>query len=157
MRFFYGERNILRALEEADFWKKQESEHVDVILEIVPDLEEEYIQKLEEYQEIFNSTHGRIVQLVETAVNCHNILSPELQRDIINIINLAVRQSQVFIDFIGLLLRDSKAVTNNPTAIIVLNHIRRESEYFVGIVTAFLNSSCANNGRYYNDMGFQRK
>ena len=156
MRFFYGEKNILRALEEADFWKNQESEHVDVILEIVPDLEEEYVQRLKEYQEVFNSTHGAIVRLMETAVNCHNTLSPNIQQDIINIINLAIRQSQVFIDFLGMLLRDSEAVANNPTAVVVLNHIRRESEYFVGIVTAFLSSSCTGNDRYYNDMRFRR-
>lgn len=146
MRFFYGEKNILRALEEADFWKNQESEHIDVILEIVPDLEEEYVQRLEEYQEIFNSTHGRIVQLMETAVNCHNTLPPDIEQDIFNIINLAVRQSRVFIDFLGMLLRDSQAVTNNPTAVVVLNHIRRESEYFVGVVTAFLSRSCTRWG-----------
>ena len=156
MRFFYGENNILRALEEAEFWKHQESEHTDVIMEVVPDLEDEYVQKLEEYKEIFNSTRARIEQYMESAVNCHNTLSPEMQQNIINIINLAIRQSQVFIDFLSMLLRDSQAVLNNPTAVVVLNHIRRESEYFVGIVTAFLSSSCTGNGRYYNDMRFQR-
>jgi hypothetical protein len=156
MRFFYGDKNILRALEEAEFWKHQESEHTDVIMEVVPDLEDEYVQRLEEYQEIFNSTHGRIVQLMEAAVNCHNTLSPDMQQDIINIINLAVRQSQVFIDFLGMLLRSSEAVTNNPAAVVVLNHIRRESEYFIGIITAFLSSSCTGNGGYYNNMRFQR-
>lgn len=53
MRFFYGDKNILRALEEAQFWKHQESEHTDVIMEVVPDLEDEYVTKLEEYKEIF--------------------------------------------------------------------------------------------------------
>ncbi|MDD4088770.1 MAG: DUF2935 domain-containing protein [Tissierellia bacterium] len=156
MRFFYGENNILRALEEAEFWKHQESEHTDVIMEVVPDLEDEYVQKLEEYKEIFNSTRARTVQYMESAVNCHNTLSPEMQQNIINIINLAIRQSQVFIDFLSMLLRDSEAVSNNPTAVVVLNHIRRESEYFVGIVTAFLSSSCTDNGIYYNDMRLQR-
>ncbi|MDD4781071.1 MAG: DUF2935 domain-containing protein [Tissierellia bacterium] len=142
MRFFYGEKNILRALEEAEFWKHQESEHTNVIQEIVPDLEEEYVNKLEEYKEIFDSTHARIVQYMELGVNCHNILSSEIYQDIINIINLAVRQSQVFVGFLGTLLRDSTAVKNNPAAVVVINHIRRESEYFIGIVTAFLTASC---------------
>ena len=156
MRFFYGEKNILRALEEAQFWKHQESEHTDVILEIVPDLEDEYVTRLEEYKEIFNSTEARIVQYMESAVNCHNALSPEMTQDIVNIINLAIRQSQVFVDFLGILLRDSEAVKNNPAAIVVINHIRRESEYFIGIVTAFLSASCTQQNGLYNDMRFSR-
>ena len=110
MRFFYGDKNILRALEEAQFWKHQESEHTDVIMEVAPDLEDEYVTRLEEYKEIFNATEARIVQYMETAVNCHNIMSPEMNQDIVNIINLAIRQSQVFVDFLGVLLRDSEAV-----------------------------------------------
>lgn len=152
MRFFYGEKNILRALEEAEFWKHQESEHTDVIQEVVPDLEEEYVSRLEEYKEIFDSTHGRIVQLMETAVNCHDMLSPEIHQNIISLVNLAVRQSQVFIEFLSLLLRDSEAVKNNPAAIVVLNHIRRESEYFIGVVTAFLSVSCNQQNGFMGDM-----
>ena len=152
MRFFYGEKNILRALEEAEFWKRQESEHTEVIQEIVPDLEEKYVSKLEEYKEIFDSTQGRIVQLMETAVNCHNILSPEIYQDMIDIINLAIKQSQVFVEFLSLLLRESEAVKNNPSAVTVINHIRRESEYFIGIVTAFLTASCSQQNGFMRDI-----
>ncbi|WP_313164833.1 DUF2935 domain-containing protein [Sedimentibacter sp.] len=152
MRFFYGEKNVLRALEEADFWKRQESEHIDVIQEVVPDLEEEYVNRLDEYKEIFDSTHARIVQLMETAVNCHNLLSPEIYQNMISLINLAVRQSQVFIEFLSLLLRDSEAVKSNPTAGIVINHIRRESEYFIGVVTAFLTTSCNQQNDFMRDI-----
>lgn len=154
MRFFYGDKNILRALEEAEFWKHQESEHTDVIQEIVPDLEETYVSRLEEYKEIFDSTNGRIIQYMEAAVNCQNVLSPDIYQDIINIINLAIAQSKVFIDFLGILLRESEAVKNNPTAIVVINHIRRESEYFVGIVTAFMNESCNMQNGFSRDMRF---
>lgn len=156
MRFFYGDKNILRALEEAQFWKQQESEHTDVIMEVVPDLEDEYVTKLEEYKEIFNSTNARITQYMETAVNCHNVMSPEMTQDIVNIINLAIRQSQVFINFLSMLLRDSDAVKNNPTAVVVFNHIRRESEYFIGIVTAFLSASCTQQNGLFNDMRILR-
>ena len=156
MRFFYGDKNILRALEEAQFWKHQESEHTDVIMEVAPDLDDEYVTRLEEYKEIFNATEARIVQYMETAVNCHNIMSPEMTQDIVNIINLAIRQSQVFVDFLGVLLRDSEAVKNNPAAVVVINHIRRESEYFIGIVTAFLSASCTQQNGMYNDMRYSR-
>lgn len=154
MRFFYGEKNILRALEEAEFWKNQEAEHTDVIIEVVPDLEEEFVERLEEYKEVFNSTEGRIVQYMEAAINCMNNLSPEMHQNIVDIINLSIRQSQVFIEFLGMLLRDSEAVKNNPAAVVVINHIRRESEYFIGIVTAFLNDSCNQENGNYNSGRF---
>lgn len=152
MRFFYGEKNILRALEEAEFWKHQESEHTVVIQEVVPDLEEEYVNRLDEYKRIFDSTQGRIVRLMETAVNCQNVLSPEIYQEIVSVINLAIRQSQVFIDFLGMLLAESDAVNNNPAAPVVINHIRRESEYFIGIVTAFLTASCNQQNGFMRDM-----
>src|SRR5690554_7858359 len=120
MRFFYGEKNILRALEEAAFWKNQEAEHTDVIIEIVPDLEDEFVERLEEYKEVFNSTEARIVQYMEAAVNCMNNLSPEMYQNIMNVINMSIRQSQVFVDFLGMLLRDSDAVNNNPVAQVVI-------------------------------------
>jgi len=150
MRFFYGEKNILRALEEAAFWKNQEAEHTDVIMEVVPDLEDEYVERLEEYKEVFNSTEARIVQYMEAAVNCMNNLSPEMYQNIMNVINLSIRQSQVFVDFLGMVLRDSDAVNNNPVAQVVINHIRRESEYFIGIVTAFLSASCNRQDDFHN-------
>ena len=156
MRFFYGDKNILRALEEAEFWKQQEAEHTEVIMEVVPDLEDEYVDKLEGYKEIFNSTRARIVQYMEAAVNCQYNLSPEMYQNIVNIINLSIRQSQVFVDFLGMLLRDSEAVKNNPGAVTVVNHIRREAEYFIGIVTAFLSASC-NQPNGYNDVKYSRQ
>ncbi len=154
MRFFYGEKNILRALEEAEFWKHQESEHTVVIQEVVPDLEEEYIVRLEEYKEVFDSTQGSIVRLMETAVNCQNILSADIYQEIISLIDLSIRQSRVFVEFLGMLLRDSDAVKNSPVAGTVINHIRRESEYFIGIVTAFLTASCNQQNGFMNNMRF---
>ncbi|WP_326909260.1 DUF2935 domain-containing protein [Sedimentibacter sp. MB31-C6] len=137
MRFIYGEMNILRALEEAEFWKRQESEHTVVIQEVVPDLEEEYVNKLIEYKEIFDSTESRITQYIENIVNNQNI-SPRIYEDNAQLINLAIKQSQVFINFLSMLLRESDPVMNDPISTTVINHIRRESEYFIGIVSAFL-------------------
>lgn len=137
MRFIYGEMNVLRALEEAEFWKRQESEHTVVIQEVVPDLEEEYVDKLIEYKEIFDSTEARITQYIENIVNSQNI-SPRIYEDNIQLINLAIKQSQVFINFLSMLLRESDPVVNDPISTTVINHIRRESEYFIGIVSAFL-------------------
>lgn len=152
MKFFYGDKNILRALDEAEFWKHQESEHTDVIMEIVPDLENEYVEKLEQYKRIFDSTHDRAVQYSEAAVNCCNILPGEMYENIVNLVDLSIKQSKVFVEFLGMLLSDSEAVKGNPAAVTVLNHMRRESEYFIGAATAYLNEGCSGN--YERSPGF---
>lgn len=151
MRFIYDDNNAMRALEEVEFWKHQEGEHTDVIQEISPDLEEEYINKLNEYKEVFNSTEARITQYIETLVNHNGALTPEIVQYIMHLIDIATRQSQVFINFLGNILKESEAIKNNPMAVVVANHIRRESEYFIGLITAFLNAnSMADNNYDYN-------
>jgi len=46
MQFCYGDKNHIRILEEAEFWKRQEAEHTVVIRKIVQDLEEKFTEKL---------------------------------------------------------------------------------------------------------------
>ncbi len=157
MRFNYGEMNILRALEESEFWKNQESEHTQVIQEVVPDLEEDYVEKLIEYKGVFDSAAARIVQYIETIINLEDSISPELNEEIMQVIKIAIMQSQVFVDFLNKMLSDSTAVGNNPIANVVINHIRRESDYYIGVVRAFLDSFNDKNNEYlkfYRPFGY---
>lgn len=155
MRFNYGENNAIRALEEAEFWKHQEGEHTEVIQELSPDLEEEFVNKLNEYKEVFNSTEARILQYIETLVNNKGAITPSMNEYIMQLIDISIRQSQVFVNFLGKILKESKAISNNPIAAVVLNHIRRESEYFIGLISAFLNSDSMmdyNRNPKYNNI-----
>lgn len=150
MRFNYGEMNILRALEESEFWKNQESEHTQVIQEVVPDLEQDYVDKLIEYKDVFDSTIARIVQYIETIINLEESISPDFTEEIMQIIKIAIMQSQVFVDFLNKLLKNSTAVGNNPIANVIINHIRRESDYYIGVVKAFLDLNNKKNNMYDN-------
>lgn len=138
MRFCYGDKNTLRVLEEAEFWKRQEGEHTQVILEVATGLEENYVNQLKEFQEIFNSTEAIVLQYIEMLINSKNVITPIMHHEIMQLINLTIQQSKSFVDFLGNMIRDSTAVKNNPIAIVVINHIRRESEYYIGIAKAFL-------------------
>lgn len=138
MRFCYGDKNTLRVLEEAEFWKRQEGEHTQVILEVATGLEENYVNQLKEFQEIFNSTEAIALQYIEMLINSKNVITPIMHHEIMQLINLTIQQSKSFVDFLGNMIRDSTAVKNNPIAIVVINHIRRESEYYIGIAKAFL-------------------
>jgi hypothetical protein len=137
MRFCYGDKNILRILEEAEFWKRQEAEHTVVIRELVPDLEQHYVDKLEESMEVFNSTEATITQYIENIISNPNI-DPCLEEKINALIKVTICQSQIFVKFLGDMISNSSALEDNLTAIVVINHIRRESEYYIGIAKAYM-------------------
>lgn len=138
MEFCYGDKNHIRILEEAEFWKRQESEHTVVIREIVENLEQEYVDRLIEFQGVFSSTEANIVQYFERLNRSCYQLTPEMIQNIINFIEMTVQQSRTFIEFLNSLLQESAAVKNNVAAGVVINHIIRESEYYIGIATHYL-------------------
>lgn len=138
MQFYYGDKNLLRVLDEVEFWKRQEAEHTVVIREIAPNLEAHYVQLLEEWERAFTQTHGLAVQYIETIIRSNYNINSALKQQIIQFVRYAIDQSRKFIGFLNELSAKSAAIRNNPATQVVINHIRRESEYFVGIVQAFL-------------------
>ncbi|MFZ7131652.1 MAG: DUF2935 domain-containing protein [Eubacteriales bacterium] len=138
MRFFYGENNYLRVLDEVEFWKLQEAEHTTVIKQIVPDLESNYIDQLDNFSQVFLQTQGQGVQLIETIIRSKGMVNQDLYRQILDFIYYAINSSKQFIQFLNEVIRDSKAVQGDNIAIIVINHIIRESQYFIGIAQTIL-------------------
>ena len=138
MRFYNGEKTVHRVLDEAEFWKRQEAEHTVVIREVVPNLESQFVSELEEFQRRFEKTKGRVVRYIETVIRSKGHISPGLEQEILKLIEFAIRESQQFIHFLNRMLAESSAVRSNPTAQVVINHIRRESEYFIGIAQTIL-------------------
>ncbi|HOM02428.1 MAG TPA: DUF2935 domain-containing protein [Acetivibrio sp.] len=138
MQFCYGDKNHIRILEEAGFWKRQEAEHTVVIRKIIPDLEERFVEKLDEYQKILGSTEAIILQYIERLNRSGCIITPELAQRIANIIEITLCQSQTFVNFLNAMAKESAVVANNFTASVVINHIIRESEYYMGIAKAYL-------------------
>jgi CRISPR/Cas system-associated protein Csm6 len=138
MQFFYGEKTVHRVLDEAEFWKQQEAEHTVVIREIVPNLEPQFVHELEEFKRRFEKTKGRVVRYIETVIRSKGHISPSLEQEILQLIDFAIRESQQFIMLLNRILAESNAVRSNLTAQVVINHIRRESEYFIGIAQTIL-------------------
>jgi hypothetical protein len=135
MQFYYGHKMFYRVLEEAVFWKLQEAEHTVVIRNIVPDLDEEYIDELVNWEQTFSQTQATAVRYMEAVARAGSYLSPRLQQQIMQFINLCIRQSEDFVAFLNLISSRSTAIQGNPVAPTVIDHIRRESEYFIGIAT----------------------
>lgn len=135
MQFYYGDKMFFRVLDEAEFWKLQEAEHTVVIRKVVPNLEDEYVKQLQNWELALTRTQATAVRYVEAVVRAGSYISPQLQQQIVQFINFCMRQSQEFIVFLNLISSQSSAVRENPVATTVVDHIRRESEYFIGITT----------------------
>lgn len=138
MQYYYGDYNLLRLLDEADFWKQQEQEHTVVIEQIVPDLEQNYVNRLRDYGRLFGQTHGNVTQLAETVIRLKGMYSPELHQQVLSMIHYCMNESQDFINFLNDMMARSSALQGNVVANVVINHIIRESEYFTGISQTIL-------------------
>lgn len=138
MQFFYGEKMFCRVLDETEFWKRQESEHTVVIRNIVPGLEEEYVRQLQNWELALSQTQATAERYLEAVNRSGSCISPQLRRQILEFINCSICQSQEFVQFLNLISFRSAAVRDNPVALTVIDHIRRESEYFIGIAMAGL-------------------
>ncbi len=133
MQYYYGERNLLRALDEAEFWKHQEIEHTTVIQKIVPNLEQKYMQELMQFQNELSKTHAELVKLIESAVRSKGAFSNAKKLDMVDVIKKSLVESQKFVEFMQELIEYSEAVKPNEFAKTVLHHQIRESQYFIGI------------------------
>jgi hypothetical protein len=138
LQFYYGDKMPLRILDEGEFWKLQEAEHTDVIQALVPNLEPQFVQALKAWEQAFSRTQATFVQYIETVVRGGQELNQQFYAQVIQLVQFAAEQSKQFIKLLNQLGTESQALKQNATAIVVLNHIRRESEYFIGITNALL-------------------
>ncbi|NEU31784.1 DUF2935 domain-containing protein [bacterium LRH843] len=141
MQFYYGQQMPLRILDEAEFWKHQEEEHTVVIRELVQGLEEVYVKALKDWEKALRNTHQEIVSFIESVIRLNNYIPAHLYDQVIKLTSFCLEQSLLFIELCRQIEDNSVPVSKNPTAKVVLDHIIRESEYFVGIARALLYSS----------------
>lgn len=145
MLFVYGALMPLRVLEEIRFWKTQEKEHTVVIRELVPQLEQEYVTKLKQWEATFALTEAAAIQWIEAVIRSGGSVSPVMWAQIHQLLLSSVAESKIFIQQLFYMLSQSAAVKQLPTAPIVIQHIIRESEYFLGVLQAILTLPPATN------------
>jgi DNA-directed RNA polymerase subunit F len=138
MQYYYGNQMPLRVLDEAEFWKHQEEEHTVVIRELVAHLEQQYVNALKEWEKEFAKTHQRVTTYIETVNRSHGQVSQALYEDILQLTSFCLEQSYQFIKFCYKIMEESKPVSTNPTAKVVLKHIIAESSYFIGVAQTIL-------------------
>ena len=133
MQYYYGEKNIVRALDEAEFWKHQEKEHAGLIPAVTPNLEPQYIQKLEQFGIALGFMNAEAVKYTASITRSRGAVPRELRVQMLDFIRLCVEQSQDFTALMTKMLEDSQAVRENQTSQTVIHHMIRESQYFIGI------------------------
>lgn len=138
MQFYYGDSNLLRMLDEAQFWKLQEKEHTAVVQNTTPNLEKEYVNSLNEFELAFIAMEGCAIRLIETVIRSKDNINQNLKNEIYAFIKECIAQSQQFIKLLDYMLKNSDAVKDNQFSQVVINHIRRESEYFIGIAETIM-------------------
>jgi hypothetical protein len=138
MQFYYGQQMPLRILDEAEFWKHQEEEHTVVIRELVTDLEAPYVEALKKWEEVLAATHQQVVRYIESVIRAAYYIPKQLYQQVLQLTSYCLQQSLDFIKLCRQIKTESAAVSKHPTAKVVLNHIIRESEYFVGIAQVLL-------------------
>lgn len=141
MQFYYGWQMPLRLLDEAEFWKMQEKEHTVVIREALRQLEPEYVNALKRWEQMLSNTHQNIVSYIETVVRNPYPYVP-LQADVVRLISYCLDESMAFIALCRQLKAESEAAKDSVIAQTVLDHIIRESEYFIGIARIILYPGC---------------
>ncbi|MGG6312573.1 Fe-Mn family superoxide dismutase [Paenibacillus macerans] len=135
MLFVYGPYLPVRILEEIRFWKQQEAEHTEVIQAIVPELEPNYVQLLEEWKPVFAGTEAAADKLLQYGLSSKAAAgSPQLIRQTERLLQASFQQSREFVRQLHLMLERSAAVKAVPLAPVVLMHIIRESEYFLAVL-----------------------
>ncbi len=140
MQFYYGHQMPLRILDEAEFWKHQEEEHTVVIRELVTGLEPEFVDALKKWEQALTETHQQVVRFIESVIRSGSQVSNQLYQQVMQLVSFSLQQSESFIQLCEQIKTQSAVVSTNQTAKVVLDHIIRESEYFIGIAQALLSS-----------------
>lgn len=128
----YGSLWPLRLLEEIRFWKIQEREHTVVIQTLGSNLPPKWILRLQEWGVAFGKLEGEAVQLLERVAR-QGYVDPETAAASLDLARRSVAQSVQFIRLLGRL-----PLPQEPVFATVINHIKNESEYFLGVMTGVL-------------------
>ena len=141
MQFYYGDKMPLRILDEGEFWKLQEAEHTQVIRTLSPNLEAEFVHALQVWERSLSQTQASFVRFIEAVIRSGDTVSPLLYQQMMQLVQFELDQSDQFIALLKQLSAESEAIKSNHTAMTVLNKIRRESEYIIGIAQSILSKS----------------
>lgn len=137
----YEEKLPLRLVDEGLFWKHQEEEHTVVLREMGKGLEKKYVQLLKEWEKSLAETKNIFSLYRGYVIKAGKKIPKSLFQAIQKLAIFSVEQSKAFIMLLNEIGQHSTVFKQNHTLLVVLHHIKRESEYFINVIDSLKKES----------------
>lgn len=126
----------VQILGEIAFWKNQEKEHAEVLIQMTPGLEEPYVKLLQDWAVVFLATEqaARSLLALPQAPASAGPGSQAAETELL--LHTACDQSAEFIRHLKAMKEASAAINAYPLAGTTVLHFIRESEYFLAVLAA---------------------
>lgn len=121
----------LYILDEIAFWKKQEAEHTTVILKLLPNLEQPFVEQLQAWTPVFRHNEKTAQEWKAWLLETNNHKNPHFQTQFELLRQSSIEQSEEFIKQLEQMKANSKAIGDTPDVLPILQHIQNESRYAI--------------------------
>lgn len=140
MLMVYNSLMPLRIMEEVRFWKMREKENIAMLSELCTGIEPHFAQLLQAWADVLHKTGDAADRWIKSSLNeslaMHNLA--QNQSDYNKMMRHAVKQSEDLTQHLHKLAAQSHTISNSPPIIVVVQHIIRESEYFLGVFNSVI-------------------
>lgn len=126
----------VQILGEIAFWKNQEKEHAEVLIQMTPGLEEPYVKLLQDWAVVFLATEQAARSLLALPQTPASAGPGSQAAETELLLHTACDQSAEFIRHLKAMKEASAAINAFPLAGTTLLHFIRESEYFLAVLAA---------------------
>lgn len=136
MLFVYGTLMPVRVMELIRHWKLQEKEHAAVILQAAPELERQYVQLLKSWEPVFSHTAHYTNQWLDEWLPFPSRFPSHTEQTVEALVDAALEQSHMYVDQLRQ-ITERTAEVSSPTTKTVISHAIRESNYYIGLMSAY--------------------
>jgi len=134
--FVYGTLMPIRVMELIRHWKLQEKEHASVIVQAAPELERQYVQLLKSWEPIFSQTALYTNQWLDEWLPFPSRLPSHVEQSVEALVDAALEQSLTYVDQLRQITERTAAVSSSLSKT-VISHSIRESNYYIGLMSAY--------------------
>ncbi|MBD2871243.1 Fe-Mn family superoxide dismutase [Paenibacillus arenilitoris] len=149
MLFVYGTLMPVRVMELVRHWKMQELEHNAVILQAEPELDERYTQLLQSWEPVFSHTAQYASQWLDEWLPYSYRLPAHIDQTLDSLVEAAAEQTRTYVDQLTQLLERTTAPDRPSTFRTVISHSIRESNYYLGLMSAYRQAAISPGGFEY--------
>ncbi|WP_138755829.1 Fe-Mn family superoxide dismutase [Paenibacillus sinopodophylli] len=146
MLFVYGALMPVRVMELIRQWKLQEKEHAAVIRQASPEMEQQYAQLLQAWEPVFSQTAQYTHQRLDEWLPYPTRLPSYVDQTVDSLVQAALEQSRTYVDQLSQLIERTAAVASPISKTIILHSIR-ESNYYIGLMSAYRQSANGSDSR----------